>query len=625
MAQGLQTSYNGGENRRNLAHLRFCYQEAAFMKHAFHRPLTPLLILLVLSLGMAVALGAQDKDQDQRPDSLFIDRVDINLINVETFVTDKDGLPVRDLTVDDFEVFEDGVPVELSNFYSVAQEDHLLARLNEDRAMITGEAVPPAERPNEQQLSLLVYVDHFNLHARNQQRVLAELKGFIEDRIEQGDQIMLVGYNRKINVVQPLTRDRERLFAGLRELDKASTYREMDDSRRRQTMRNMRPLPRTPDGGAAAAFELLRSYVVESRQELRHSLSALSNVVRSLAGLPGRKAVLYVSDGLPKRPGEDLYVHYQSVFSQGTLSGDVSARRLDPLIEAAGEDETHLFNQVVRHANAHQVTLYTLDARGTTADSTISAEYEDLGGGAAGHTTVDQLRAFNLQEPLIDMAEATGGASILNTFNFAGAFDRIASGLDSFYSLAYRSKYGGDGGYHKIEVRVKRPGLKVRHRTGYVDKPEGERIADRTFSSLLLELEANPLGVALDFGEPTKEGRDKYHLPLLVRVPFDQLTLLPSGSMEQGRLKIFLVVQDEEGRISDLQEIPYPLEIPRDQAEKAQGREVGYSTKLLLRSGIPKIAVAVWDELSGTESYVHKSVLVGAPKKGTKITRTASS
>ena len=136
-------------------------------------------------------------------------------------------------------------------------------------------------------------------------------------------------------------------------------------------------------------------------------------------------------------------------------------------------------------------------------------------------------------------------------------------------------------------------------------------MADRTLSSLILNLEKNPLGVNIDFGVPEKKGRGKFLLPVLVRIPFREITLLPDGEVEQGRLRIFITVQDEDGGISETQEFPYPLTVPRDQVAAARNREIGYSASLKIRRGTPKVAVGVWDELSGTESYIHKSLLVG--------------
>ncbi len=537
------------------------------------------------------------------PSSLFVDRVDVDVINVEVFVGRRDGRRVKGLAPEDFEIYEDSQRVEISNFYAVAGAD----RLGQDYGRKpAGDG--PSERsgaPEDQQLNLMVYVDHYNLRPRSQARILDQLEAFLADRAAHGDNVMLVGFDRRIKVVQSFTRDREKIAQGLATLRKVATHGQIDDLERRRVQRRMAQLSRSAGrgypsrmpGGAdmAVVNQLIRSYVERVRTDLRYTLDALQKTAGSLAGLPGRKAILYVSDGLPKRPGEALYLQMQELF--GTP---------DPMLEALGQDQTYLLERIARQANAHQVTLYPLDARGLDS-GTMSAEYADPNGGLA----LDSARKINLQEPLIQLAEATGGAPILNTQAFERALDDIARDFDSFYSLGYRSRHGGDGKYHRIDVRVKGEALDVRHRTGFLDKPEVERIADRTLSSLILNLEKNPLGIDLDFGEPEKESRGIFLLPVLIRIPFSEITLLPNGEVEQGSLRIFLTVQDEEGGISKTHQFSYPLSVPREQVARVRGREIGYSTNLKIRRGLPKVAVGVWDELSGTESFVHKSLLVG--------------
>lgn len=574
------------------------------------------LLLTVLALAFAAAA--------QEPASLFIDRVDVDVVNVEVFVTDRQGNPVTGLTADDFEIVEDGQPVEVTNFYAVDRADRVAGRLAQDHRLFDSAAAPaPRELPEDQQLNLVVYVDHFNLHPQNRARVLDDLEEFLEDRIAQGDNVMLVGFDRKLDIIHPFTRDYGEIIAGLRQMAKVATHAQIDDSRRRQVMRQMVPAATSPVGpqpsarsapgdDEAVAHQLIRSYVAQVRNEIRYSMHALEKTTRALAGLPGRKALIYVSDGIPKRPGESLYQHFSDLYGNALPAGH---QRIDPFAESLRESENHLMNAIVREANAHQVTFYTLDARGTRGD-VLSAEYANYSAGSGGRVALDVARTLNLQEPLIEMADATGGATILNTFNFDVAFAGIAKDFDSFYSLGYRPRRGGDGRYHKIDVRVKDDGLRVRHRSGYVDKPEAEKVADRTLSSLVLNLEKNPLGIDVDFGIPEKRGGHTYHLPVMIRIPFREVTLLPGGASEQGRLRIYLAVQDEKGGISQPQEFVYPLSVPTDQVAAARDREIGYVTTLKIREGVPKVAVGVWDELSGTESFVHKRVLVG--KEGKK-------
>jgi VWFA-related protein len=584
------------------------------------RPDRPLRFAAAAALAAAgllllpALLGAQSGEPDPPP--VFVERIDVNVINVEVFVTDGQGRPVTGLTRDDFEIVHDGRPVEISNFFTVSRRDRVameLARAAAAEAPAAGvpATVPASDLPEDQQLNLLVYLDHYNLRPQNRTRVLDTLGGFLEDRLFQGDRVMIVGYDGQLDVVQPFTRDVADIGSALSRIDTIKTHGQYYDAERRRVLDNVRsaaldlsePDPQLADG-------YVRAYIAEQQTELRRSAAALSQMVRSLAGLPGRKALLYVSDGLPRRPGEDVYLYMSEIFGSTVIQGttDRPSDFVDTFNATLLADQNHLFDDITRHANAHQVTLYTLDARGSGGHSIAGAQERALV--ADNRVAMDALQTTNFQEPLIEMAEATGGRSIINTSAYQDALAAAASDFDHFYSLGFSSPEAGDGDWHRIEVRVKRPGLHVRHRTGYVDKPVEERVADRTLSSLIFEMEMNPLGVEIEFGRPERQRRGVFHLPVLVRVPMSEVTLLPNGDVQEGRLRFFLAVKDDAGGVSDPHEQIYPVRVPQEQVEAARGKEIGYGATLRIGPGTPRVAVGVWDEISGTESFVHKEVLV---------------
>jgi VWFA-related protein len=578
-----------------------------------HRPQIALLLMLLM-LGSAAA-GAQEPETP-----IFVESVDVEVINVEVFVTDGDGHRVVGLAKEDFEIYEDGKPVPITNFFAVAREDPVLAGLDRDRAELLGEPAPrrASPLPEDQRLHLVVYVDHFNLHPQHRARVLDDLGSFLEDRLIQGDRVMLVGFSRRLEVVEPFTQDRRRVFDGLERMRKVAAHRPIQDAERLRIMGLMARASREESAlidlevQMRNAHQMVRSYVQSTRNDLELSSRALRQTVRSLAGLPGRKALLYVSSGLPQRPGEELYELMTDLFGQEAFQGVGPTSDFNPGMEAMLEDESHLFGEIVQEANAHQVTFYTVDARGAGGETASSPAFPNLSASEGGRMVLDQMWTLNLQEPLVRMAETTGGQSILNTFNFSDVLTDMAEDFDTFYSLGYQPPPGREPKYHKIEVKVAHPGFRVRHRAGYESKLEADRVSDRTLSSLLLGLEKNPLGVRVEFGKPEKAGAGKFDLPILVRVPVQEVTLLFQEASAEGRLTFFVVVQDAEG-ISDMHRQPYPVSIPSEQLEAARGREIGWAGKLRIRRGTPTIAVGVWDELSGVESFVQTRVLVEQP------------
>lgn len=587
------------------------------------------LAVCALLLLATLPLSAQDSNPDAAPGSdeqppLFVDRVDVNVVNVEVFVTDGQGRRVTGLTKDDFEVRQDGQPVELTNFFAVAQPNRVDLELERTNPAAADAAVltPPSELPEEQQLNLLVYVDHFNIRPQNRQRALEQLEGFLEDRMFQGDRVMLMGYDGQLEVAQPFTRDWNEVRRALRDLGKVKTMGPQADVERRLALQQIRLA--NEENEPSLALDAIRSYVQRQQVDLRRSTAALDQTARAMAGLPGRKAVLYVSDGLPQRPGEDLYKFMEEQFSDtvqgpGGLADPTTFTRAS--MPAIADDEGKLFNRIIREANANQVTFYTVDARGGAGSAGVGADLDSMEVSGSGRFVLEALRTLNYQEPLISMAEATGGSSILNTYELSDAFYRTGVDFDSFYSLGFQAPSTGDGEYHRLQVTVKRPGLKVRHRNGFVDKAPEMRVADRTLSSLIFGMESNPLGVEVDFGEPQRKGRGAYELPVLVRIPFRDVTLLPSGGMQRGQLRIYLVVKDDKGGVSDMHQFPYPLEVPQAQMAETRKKEIGFARMLRLAPGTPQVAVGVWDELSGTESFIHKEVRVETERQQRKRER----
>ncbi len=539
----------------------------------------------------------------QEADSVFVDRVEVNIVNVEVFVTDKDGRHVSGLTAEDFTVLQDGQPVAITNFYTVEETFRPSPSPGASETAPAADAppavVPTDTVPAEQRLHLLVYVDDFNLRPGNRKQVLDDLEGFLEQRTTVGDQVMLVTYNRSLEVVRPFTDDPREIAAGLAEIGKSAPNGMKEQARRQMAARDIALSLRDPLTADSAVIFLER-YIQETRANLLHSTRAIESVVRSMSGLPGRKALLYVSDGLPRRPGQRLTEQF---FGEESMS--------------MTSDEAALFNSISHQANAHQVTFYTLDARGSKGGvTTVSTVYSGSEAGGNNRTSLDAIESMNLQEPLIDMAETTGGTSIVNTANFDDAMTNMAEDFDTYYSLGFNALSPGDGEYHRIDVEVNRPGLKVRHRSGFLDKPEIERAGDRTLASLIVGLEDNPLGIRLELAPAEKKGSKRYLLPILIQIPVSTLTLLPEGADQQGRLRIFVVVQGEDGGVSPLHDVPYPVRIPTADLEQARQGTIGYTTQLEIRPGDHKIAVGVFDEISGIDSFASKTVTVGKRKRG---------
>ena len=182
----------------------------------------------------------------------------------------------------------------------------------------------------------------------------------------------------------------------------------------------------------------IRSVIEEAQLQSRNvarvraqvTLTALAAVATRLGGLKeGRKSIVFVSQG-------------PSLFQ---FSGD-------------GDIEDDL-RAVIDAANRGNVVIHVLDPRGLAGPG------------------------FGVIDTLYRIGAETGGRTIVRTNSFGSSLRRVAQDARAYYLLGYTpTRTEDDGKFHKISVRVKRPGVHVLARRGYwapSAKSEAAAVAER--------------------------------------------------------------------------------------------------------------------------------------------------
>jgi len=528
----------------------------------------------------------------------FFESIDVNVVNVDVYVTDKKGNRITGLTRDDFELYEDKKPVQITNFYAVEEGRAASAPAAAAPGAAPEPGVPPGapdllEVPEDQRLHLVVYIDNFNIKVFDRNRVFAGLREFLRTKLSDGDRVMLMTYDRESHVRRPFTGDGAAIASALFEIERISA---MGNSAERDRQDVLKEIQEAEDPTYATLRA--RTYAESAFNDLTFSLNAIKNTVSSLAGLPGRKAILYVSSGLPLVAGEDVFHAIQEKWTSASSA----------IMEARQYDATRRYQEILAQANANRITFYTIDAGGLRVSTSISAEHARAN--ATGF--VDSIYFANLQGSLQMMAERTGGKAIYNTNDPTKGLGQVADDFRTYYSLGYQPAHSGDGRYHDIEVRTKRKDWVVRHRDGYRDKTVEARMADGVLSSLYFDVENNPLEVAIDRGRATPRDDGHYLVPVEVRIPIGRLTLLPRGEAMAGRMRLYVAAMDSRGGISEVQEIPINVEIPTGEIDRARTQHYVYQAQLLMRKGAQKLAVGVRDELASVSSFTVRTMNIGA-------------
>ncbi|MEZ5333352.1 MAG: VWA domain-containing protein, partial [Thermoanaerobaculia bacterium] len=459
---------------------------------------------------------------------------------------------------------------------------------------------PPPETeveiPDEQRLHLVVYIDNFNIRPFNRNRVFRRLREFLNE-LGRDDRVMLVTYDRSLHYRHPFTNDAQLISQALFEIETMTGSAVHQDSDRRDLLRQINEAD-----SISNVLWNVRTFAESAYNDLSFSVDAMREIVDSLAGLPGRKALLYVSDGLSMQPGEEMFYMLLQKFNETSV-----------MSTAQEFNASRLFESLASQANANRVAFYTIDAAGLRPPSASSVEVAEIS--QAGLTTFyDQTLISNLQAPLLTLAERTGGKAIINTNDVGPALDDVSRGFRNYYSLGFTPNHSGSGRQYDVEVRVKgRKDLVVRHRQTYRDKPVESRISDGTMATLLYGETRNPLNINLAMRDSVPDVQeDGYYLvTVVVEIPIREITLLPREDMHVGRARVFFVAMDEEGGLSEVQETPVDLRIPNDRIDEALGQLYPFQVQLRMRSGPHRLAVGVLDEVGAEAAYVARAFVVG--------------
>lgn len=586
--------------------------------------------------------------------------VEVEVVQVDAVVTDPQGRPLTDLGPGDFRVYEDGRRVKITHFTAPA----VPAAPQGEPAAATAPA-PEAGSGGSQRLessaaapgSLVLFVDNRALRPQDRNRVLAETLGFLRPRMDGRLQVMVVTYDGGLHLRQPFTTDPALVESVVAEVMELAGSHFTQDAEFRLVERSLDDLlrrfndsfvasglaSRGQSAGAPQEFTVsseldsvlseVRSYAQRLHRETLGSIGALAGFVNALSLAEGRKALVYVGDGLPVRPGEELFVAVQERLDGGRVLTERLARQSEEAggggnalgeanlqhrqltdvatlrSEAQQFDVRPQLEQLGDLANSNRVTFYAIDAAGARP----ALPGADVDGSVAGATTAVEtalVREGNLQESLRTLAVSTGGLALLGGNDVDGLLARTLDDLGASYSLGYVPDHGPDARYHELRVEVDRSGAEVRYRRGYLHKTRRLALADRVTSVLLLGGGENPLEVRLVIGEPVADGTGNFAVPVQAQIPVDRLAFEPRQDLVVCGLRVLVSYQDPQGRLHPAREVPVAIRYTPEQLEANRGRVYPVPFKIRAAAGEHRLAVAVWEEREGVTSFVSRPFTV---------------
>lgn len=405
----------------------------------------------------------REKPKEQKPapvyESATVLKSITRLVVVDVVATEKDNA-VTDLKQDDFTVLEDGKEQKIRVF-----------NFQQPHPNPPGTAVMAASKPPENVYSNvarfsassalnILLLDALNTNLPHQAYVRDQMIRYLQ-KMPESQPVAVYMLSTKLTLLQDFTDDPE----ALRKVAKG-------------IKNSISPLQDNPAGGAdtellpagladsgmlpAQMFSTMQSFEQErvafqTDLRLTYTLNALTTIARALAGYPGRKNLIWISEAFPL-----------SIDPNMELTGDTFAgtRNYGPQIAEAADSLIDA-----------QIAMYPIDARGLVPSALFDASNSGRDKFGRSMSRPDRMPAAMSAESaqlqsvhgtMQEMADRTGGRAFYNTNGIDGAIRKSIEDGSTYYTLAYYPENKNwNGKFRKIHVKVNRSGVKLRYRMGY--------------------------------------------------------------------------------------------------------------------------------------------------------------
>jgi VWFA-related protein len=499
--------------------------------------------------------------------------VDSNLVVVDVTVRDRKGNLINDLRKEDFRVFEDKLPQEITTFSAenipIGPSTAAIPQPGDTEAVAT-KPVPnivnldlnPGQAIRREDIAgkrlVVLFFDLSSLGTEDLLRSLDAAREFISKDTGPQDLMAIATYSSALSLVQDLTNDRELLLGIIGNLSPSeSGETEAEDT-----------------GSTESAEEV---FVPDSVQfdifNTDRRLSALETLAKMYREFPERKSLIYFSSG----------------------------------VTTTGTENNAQIRSTVDNANRSNMSIYTVDSRGLVALPPMGdASQRSSGRGMfSGGGMMGRMNSFSgSQETLTTLSQDTGGRTFTDSNDLSLAMKQVQADTQVYYVIGYLSSNSKqDGKYRKIRVEITRPDLEIKHRPGY--------FASKSFNQLNKEERDLQLQQAMNVDKPFvsvplilqadyfRSDDKTTYVPISIELDGDGLVFEDKGANREGKFEFVAQVADGKGKITGVARDSVNLKLPAEKADKIREGGIFYSTGFQLSSGDYTLKFLVRDNITG--------------------------
>jgi VWFA-related protein len=509
------------------------------------------------------------------------ERVDVQVLEIEATVVDRQGKIVEDLTRDDFEVVIGKRATPVTNFFAVS-----------GGKILGGDDAPAkvAKLPAQTSFptSLVIFIDELHLSPHSRNRTIDALKRYVATNVGPNTTAALFRFNGTLTV---RVRPTERPGYILNELDAIAKDPSIDNTKpeREAMIRDIEDIFFSQSkwkmqDSTGRAFMDLEDYAQRRAVEVDRTLDAMKQAIDLTSIFVGRKVLLYVSDGLPQQPALELFDYWDRCARLSVAAQDSKAELMHRnSSEASRYDRTEKFRQMSVAAQRAGVAIYSFDAGGVRGNEGRGVE------NALSRAQFDTiLYQSNQRSGLQYAADQTGGKYIAHENDVDKLLGEMSAQFTTFYSLGVHPASGD------IRVKVRNhPEYRVLTTRRQPPRTRDEELEQDVRRRLYTRGSENPIDANVNVGRPA-DIAGQCVMPLRIDVPQPKL----APELTPQAVDVRLVLLNDRNDESALQRVSMPF---------VKG-QVAQSMQLRVRPVHHVLSLAITNPVSGESSFFQAEV-----------------
>ena len=533
-----------------------------------------------VAFAVFLALSAQEQTPTFRSGT--------RLVELTVTALDKKGHPVTDLQQQDFTIQENGKPRPIAFFkYDGGPPDGPKAL-----------PLPPGVFTNRAEFTpgpprniMALVLDELNTPTRFNMRVRAMTARYLKALPPQ-TRVAVFHMGARLRILHDFTDDADSLSARIQKAVLAMPLQtETDFERSVIEAEQFVDMFRGDPEMEAMMEEMVRNQLeVEGmanaqarRDRMERTLASMESLGQHLSGIPGRKNLVWISGGI----------------SMSSVTGAMG-------MGAHGSVES--FEDKVKRTSqklAQQgIVLYIVDAAGLDVPMSMTAS-------SPGPTPVRGRGRFEAQQdaesfsndtkPAMElMASTTGGRYLYNTNDLMEGFKKATSDLEGSYTLGFYVSEEPDSKWHNLKASVKRSGVNLRHRKGYLAEAPAATPALWT-NDMAMAVIANPIGssaVQLTAACAPAPGGEAGTLQLNLLIEAGSLRFHTEGQEHQAQIQVIFAERAPNGSTRLASDVP-TVKIGGPQWEDAQREGLRYTRRFKPAADAVSVRIVVRDMATG--------------------------